>query len=32
MTYGGFNKYKDAPAEIGRNPVSKHLIQPEYEE
>ena len=32
MTYGGFNEYKDAPAEIGRNPVRKHLIQPEYEE
>ena len=26
------NKYKDAAAEIGRNPMSKHQIQPEYGE
>ena len=30
MAYGGFNKYIDAAAEIGRNPLSKHQIQPEY--
>ena len=30
MTYGGLNKYIDAAAELGRNPVSKHQIQPEY--
>ena len=24
------NKYMDAAAELGRNPVSKHRIQPEY--
>ena len=30
MAYGGLNKYMDAAAEIGRNPVSKHQIQPEY--
>ena len=24
------NKYMDAVAELGRNPVSKHHIQPEY--
>ena len=24
MAYGGINKYMDAAAEIGRNPVSKH--------
>ena len=30
MTYDGLNKSKDAAAEIGRNPVSKHQIQPEY--
>ena len=29
MAYGGFI-YMDAAAEIGRNPVSKHQIQPEY--
>ena len=28
--YGGSNKLMDATAEIGRNPVSKHHIQPEY--
>ena len=28
MAYGGF--ITDAAAELGRNPVSKHQIQPEY--
>ena len=28
MAYGGF--IMDAAAELGRNPVSKHKIQPEY--
>ena len=27
--YGGINKW-DAAAELGRNPVSKHQIQPAY--
>ena len=30
MPYGGFNKSMDAAAELGRNPVSKHQIQPGY--
>ena len=30
MAYGGLNKYMDAAAELGRNSVSKHQIQPEY--
>ena len=30
MAYGGFNKEMDAAAELRRNPVSKHQIQPEY--
>ena len=30
MAYGGLNKYMDAVAELGRNPVIKHQIQPEY--
>ena len=31
MAYGGFNiKQMDAAAELGKNPVSKHQIQPEY--
>ena len=30
MAYGGSNKYMDAAAELGRNPVSKHQIQPEH--
>ena len=30
MAYGGLNKYMNAAAKIGRNPVSKHRIQPEY--
>ena len=34
MAYGGLNKYMDAAAvELGKNPVvSKHQIQPEYED
>ena len=31
MAYGGLNKYMDTAAEIGRNPVRKHQIQPEME-
>ena len=30
MAYGGLKKKMDAAAELGRNPVSKHQIQPEY--
>ena len=30
MAYGGLNKYMDATVELGRNPVSKHQIEPEY--
>ena len=30
MAYGGLNKKMNAAAEIERNPVSKHQIQPEY--
>ena len=30
MAYGDLNKQMGAAAEIGRNPVSKHHIQPEY--
>ena len=30
MVYGGLNVSLDAAAEIGRNPVSKHQIRPEY--
>ena len=31
MAYGGLNKYKrNAAPELGRTPVSKHQIQPEY--
>ena len=30
MACGGLNKIMDAAAELGRNPVSKHQIQPEY--
>ena len=30
MVYGGSNNYRDAAAEIRRNPGSKHQIQPEY--
>ena len=31
MKNGGLNKQTDAAAEFGRNPVSKHPIQHEYE-
>ena len=30
MAYGGLNKQTDDAVELGRNPVSKHHIQPEY--
>ena len=30
MAYGGLNEYMDAAAELGRNPVSKQQIHPEY--
>ena len=30
MAYEGLKKLMDATANIGRNPVSKHQIQPEY--
>ena len=30
MAYGGLIKRLDAVAELGRNPVSKYQIQPEY--
>ena len=30
MADGGLNKEVAAAAELGRNPVSKHQIQPEY--
>ena len=30
MAYGGLNKQMDAATEFGRNPMSKHQIQPEY--
>ena len=30
MAYDGFNKKINAAVELGRNPVSKHQIQPEY--
>ena len=30
MAYGGFKYIMDAAAEIGRNPVSNHQIQPQY--
>ena len=29
MAYGVLNEYTDVAAELGRNPVSKHQIQPE---
>ena len=32
MTYSGLNEEMGAAEEIGRNPVSIHQIQPEYEE
>ena len=30
MAYGGLNLFMDAAAELGRNPVSKHQIEPKY--
>ena len=30
MAYGSVKISMDAAAELGRNPVSKHQIQPEY--
>ena len=30
MAYDGLNKYMDAAAELGRNPVSKHQVQSKY--
>ena len=30
MAYGGLKKKMDGAAELVSNPVSKHLIQPEY--
>ena len=30
MAHGDLNKYMDAAAEIGRNLVSKHQVQPKY--
>ena len=30
IAYGGLNKYIGAAAELGRNPISEHRIQPEY--
>ena len=30
MAYGGYRKKMGAVAELGRNPVSKPQIQPEY--
>ena len=30
MVYGSLNKCTEAVAELGRNRVSKHQIQPEY--
>ena len=30
MAYGGLRKQMDAAVELGRNPVRKHQIQPEY--
>ena len=32
MAYGGLKEIMDAAAELGRNPVSKLQIQPEYGE
>ena len=32
MAYGGLNKLMDAVVDLGRNPVSKRQIQPEYED
>ena len=30
MAYGSLNKKMDAAVELGRSPVSKYQIQPEY--
>ena len=30
MAYGGINKEMDTAAELEKNPVSRHQIQPEY--
>ena len=30
MAYGGLNLFMNAAAELGRNSVSKHQIQPKY--
>ena len=30
MAYGDLNKQIDAAVELGKNPVSKHQIQPQY--
>ena len=30
MAYAGLSDSMDATVEIGRNPVSKHQVQPEY--
>ena len=30
MAYGGLNTLMDDAADIGKNPESKHKIQPEY--
>ena len=30
MSYGGLNTKLDATPELGRNPVNKHQIQPDY--
>ena len=32
MSYGGLNKKLDATAELGKNLVNKHQIQPDYGE
>ena len=32
MAYGDLQKYMDAATELGRNPVSKHQIQPGYKD
>ena len=31
MAYGGINKEMDTAAELGKNPVSRHQIHPEYD-
>ena len=32
MAYGGLNKLIDGAAELRRNPVSKHQIQPKFKD